>query len=75
MKVDVTRYERMPEGKKVFEETFRSGFPKKTKEDAMKVLEGIREVHCSNRGWHEEYAFLEETSEGWVAVRRHAKYN
>ena len=57
-----------------YEETFRSAFPKPTKELAEKVLDSIREVHDSAHGWLELDARIEETPEGFIAVRHHAQY-
>ena len=57
-----------------FEETFRSPFARPTKESANAVLESIRAAHSSIDGWIELDARIEETSEGFVAVRHHAQY-
>ena len=57
-----------------FEETFRSAFPKPTRELAENVLEEIRNQHNSAYGWVEIDSRIEETPAGFVAVRHHAQY-
>lgn len=57
-----------------FEEIFRSPFARPTKESAQEVLNSIRAAHNSAYGWVELEARIEETSQGFVAVRHHAQY-
>lgn len=57
-----------------FEEVFRSPFARLTKESAQEVLNSIRAAHDSVYGWVELDAWIEETSQGFVAVRHHAQY-
>lgn len=57
-----------------FEEIFRSPFARPTKESAQEVLNSIRATHSSTCGWVELDARIEETSQGFVAVRHHAQY-
>ena len=63
-------------GKKlVYEETFKSPFGKETREEALKVLQSIREVHDSAHGWLELAGHAEKHADGkWYAVRHHAQY-
>lgn len=58
----------------VYEETFRSGFPVPTQEEANRILNEIREIHSSLYGWVELEAYIDPTPEGYVAVRHHAQY-
>lgn len=58
----------------VFEETYRSSYANPTKESAQKVLDSIRAEHDSAHGWVELDARLEETPQGFIAVRHHAQY-
>ena len=61
--------------KKVYEETFKSPFGKDTKEEALKVLKAIREVHDSAHGWLELAGYAEKHEDNkWYAVRYHAQY-
>ena len=58
----------------IFEETFRSAFPQPTRRAAERVLNSIREAHPSYCGWVELDAYIESTPKGYVAVRKHVKY-
>lgn len=57
-----------------FEEIFRSPFARPTRESAEQVLESIRDAHNSAHGWVELDARIEETPNGFIAVRHHAQY-
>lgn len=60
---------------KIFEEIFVSPFEKKSKSDALKVLDSIRRAHPASSGWVEIEGFVEQKFNGlWHAVRHHAKY-
>ena len=66
----------MYEGKrKTFEEIFQSPFYKATESEAEKVLNSIRESHPQSSGWVELEGYVEHTSQGFRAVRHHAKYS
>ena len=58
----------------VFEEIFRSGFPKPTINKAENVLAAIRGQHSKPSGWLEIDAWIEKWPQGYVAVRHHAQY-
>lgn len=57
-----------------YEEVFRSACPMPTKELAESVLNSIRSQHRSEYGWVELDAYIEETEDGFIAVRNHAQY-
>ena len=62
-------------GKVLFEETFTSPFEKNTEEEALIVLDNIRETHDVAHGWEEKYAYAEKLPNGkWRAVRHHVKH-
>ena len=61
--------------KKVFEESFRSGFQKETKSDALQTLSSIRASHPASDGWVELDGYVDQLPNGkWIAVRHHAQY-
>ena len=57
-----------------YEETFRSPFARPTRDSAREVQDAIRAEHNSAYGWAELEAWIDETPQGFVAVRRHAQY-
>ena len=57
-----------------FAEKFVSPFVKPTKEEALKVLNDIREAHPASKGWIEIRGDVEEVPGGYRAVRVHKKY-
>lgn len=57
-----------------YEEVFRSAYPMPTSELAESVLNSIRSQHSSEYGWVELNAYIEETKDGFIAVRNHAQY-
>lgn len=60
---------------KTFEEVFRSPFEKDSQEEALQVLQEIREAHPSTSGWVEVTGYIEPLPNGkWRAVRHHAQY-
>lgn len=59
--------------KNYFEETFKSPFGKATKEEALKVLDAIRDAHPASSGWEELYGDVEQINGLWFAVRKHRK--
>ena len=57
-----------------YEETFKSPFEKDTQEEALRVLDAIREVHSAENGWEEINGYVEKLPNGkWRAVRQHKK--
>ncbi|MCI8273566.1 MAG: hypothetical protein HFJ55_05745 [Clostridia bacterium] len=56
------------------EEIFRSPFAKPTREAAEEVLKMIRTQYSHYYGWVELDAWIEETPNGFVAMRHHAMY-
>lgn len=55
-------------------ETFQSPFGKPTREDALRVLEDIRNVHDAVHGWKEIFGYAEQREDDlWYAVRKHEK--
>lgn len=63
------------DGKKLkFEEIFRSPVASPTVKSALKVLNSIRTEHNPAYGWVELEARIEQTSQGFIAVRHHAQY-
>ena len=57
-----------------YEETFISPVALSTEESAQRVLDAIRAQHSKENGWIELDARIDETPEGFVAVRHHAQY-
>lgn len=57
-----------------YEEEFRSAFAYPTEAEARKCLDSIREVHNRSYGWVELDSRIENTPNGFVAVRHHAQY-
>ena len=58
----------------VYHEVFVSPFHKETKDEALRVLQAIREAHPSTSGWKEIRGVVEQLPNGkYRAVREHAK--
>ena len=61
--------------RKVFEETFMSPSVFSSQDEALKVLDEIRDCHPSDHGWIELAGYVEKNPNGkWCAIRHHAKY-
>ena len=61
--------------RKVFEETFISPAVFSSHDEALKVLDEIRDCHPSDHGWIELAGYVEKNPNGkWCAIRHHAKY-
>ncbi|MBO4293129.1 MAG: hypothetical protein J5881_01905 [Clostridia bacterium] len=61
--------------REVYREVFVSPFEKKTENEALKVLQAIREVHSEEHGWKEIRGFVEKLPNGkYRAVREHAQF-
>ena len=59
----------------VYQETFRSPFEKNSEQEALKVLQAIRDAHPASAGWIEIKGEIEELPNGrYRAVREHALY-
>lgn len=57
-----------------FSETFVSSGNSLTKDDALRVLQQIRDAHPESSGWVETDGYVEQLSDGkWRAVRVHEK--
>lgn len=56
-----------------FEETFVSPFLKPTEDEALKVLDAIRDAHPASVGWVEIKGFVEKRKGMWRAIRVHKK--
>jgi len=58
-----------------YEETIVSPLEKETREEALIVLEEIREKYPIFKGWVEFEAYVEQLENGkWRAVRHHKKF-
>ena len=59
----------------LYKETFRSPFPRDTREEALKDLASIREQHPESSGWIEISAGIELVSATgkYYAYRKHKK--
>lgn len=61
--------------REVYREVFVSPFERDTEEDALKVLQAIRENYSTMYGGEEIKGFVEKLPNGkYHAVREHAKY-
>lgn len=56
-----------------YEESFRSR-PYPTEADAKWKLKMVREFQSPDKGWLELEAHIEQTADGYIAVRYHALY-
>lgn len=60
---------------KVYQSTFTSPFEKHSKDEALKILDCIRNAFSKECGWIEISGYVEQLPNGkWRAVRHHAKY-
>ncbi len=58
----------------MYAEVFRSPFEQSTKEEAMRVLNKIRDAHPEGSGWHEVRGYVEKLPNGkYRAVREQTK--
>lgn len=58
----------------MYTEIFRSPYEKQTEEEALRVLNEIREAHPISSGWVEKCGYVEKLPNGkYRAVREHKK--